>query len=139
MARHVGNELYASFKGVVISNIPFRTFDPGLEEEMAEGSGGTDAIRNYVKTIDKLEPSFEWVPDSGTAGTAAAAVLEEGQSGTLLWGKYGTAAGNPKWGVVCRVVKAQPKQQYDDVQVEAVKFVVTDGAYVFDGRTAVWP
>jgi hypothetical protein len=138
MARHVGNEWYGTFKGISMAAVPFRTFDDGLEEEMADASGGVDALRTYVKMIDKVEPSFEWVPDSGSAGTALAAVLEPGQEGTLIWGKYGTAAGNPKWGIVCRVVKATPTIKYDDVQVESVKFMPVDGAYVFDGRTAVW-
>jgi hypothetical protein len=139
MARLVGRDFYATFKGISMVAIPFRTFDDGLEEEMAEGSGGSDAIRNYVKTLDKIEPSFEWVYDNGTAGTALAAVLEPGQEGTLLWGPRGSAAGLPKWGVTCRVVKATPDITYDDVQIDKVKFVVTSGSYVFDGRTAVWP
>lgn len=138
MARYVGNDWYGSFKGISLAAIPFRTFDDGLEEEMADASGGSDAIRNYVKTLDKIEPAFEWVPDTGTAGTAADAVLKAGQEGTLLWGPYGTATGMPKWGVNCRVTKATPSIQYDDVLTKAVKFVVIDGSYVFDGRTATW-
>src|SRR5690349_15865129 len=112
MARLVGNSWYGSFKGISMVAVPFRTFDDGLDEEMAEASGGSDTIRNFVKTLDKIEPSFEWVYDSGTAGTALVAVLEAGQTGTLLWGPRGSATGNPKWGIVCRVVKATPDITY---------------------------
>lgn len=138
MTRYTGRDWYGSFAGISMVAVPFRTFDDGLEEEMADATGGVDAIRTYVKTVDKVEPSFEWVPDSGSAGTALAAVLEPGQTGTLLWGPRGTASGSPKWGVECRVVKATPTIQHDDVQVNAVKFMPISGSYVFDGRTATW-
>ena len=139
MARLTGKNWYGSFKGISMVAIPFRTFDDGLEEEMADASGGSDTIRTYVHTMDKVEPSFEWVYDSSAAGTALVAVLEPGQEGTLLWGPRGTAAGSPKWGITGRVVKATPDIKYDDVQVDKVKFMPVDGAYLFDGRTAVWP
>ena len=139
MTRYTGKNWYGSFKGISMVAAPFRSFDDGLEEEMADASGGVDTIRTYVHTMDAVEPTFEWVVDSGSAGTALDNVLEPGQEGTLLWGLCGTAAGNPKWGILARVTKATPDVQYDDVMVKSVNFMPVDGAYVFDGRTAVWP
>ena len=138
MTRYTGPQLYVSFKGIAITATPWRQFNPGFEEEVADSSGGGDALRVYIKTIDKLEPSLTYVFDDNAAGTAAEAVLKVGNEGTLLWGPYGTATGRPKWGVVARVTQWNQSHTYDDVIETEVKFSVISGSYVFYGGTALW-
>lgn len=138
MARYTGPQLHLAFKGITISAIPWRTFEPGFEEEVADSSGGGDALRVYIKTLDKMEPTFTYVYDDNAAGTAAEAVLKVGNEGTLIWGPYGTATGRPKWGVVARVTQWNQTHQYDDVIETEVKFSVISGTYAFYGGTATW-
>lgn len=132
-----GADGYVEFQGQSLMQ-DFRTFDPGLEEDTTEASAGTDAVRNFLKTLDKIEPTAKIRVNTDAVGTAIEAVIAVGQEGTLIWGQFGTAAGEPKWGVQARVVKSNIVMQYDDISLYDVVWKVIDGAYVHDGRTAVW-
>ena len=132
-----GQILYLTFNGVNLFS-DYRSFDSGMEEDTTEGSAGGDAIRVKVKTLDKIEPKLTIVVDDNAAGVTIRNALKVGASGPLIWGYEGNAAGKPKWGVTARITKSYPKETYDKELELDVEFSVSDGAYLFDGRTATF-
>jgi len=133
----IGSQFYVEYDGVAIIG-DSRNFDPGFEIETVEGSAGGDAVRNYVPTLIKCEPSGTFIVDNNAAGIAIRAVLKEGNDGNLIWGPEGNATGKPKWGVAANISKAQVAMTYDAEQEMEVTWYVTSGALLYDGRSATF-
>lgn len=129
-----GQEFYLEFDGVEIKSL-YREFEDGMEQESAEATAGNDAVRNYVPTIMKIEPKGKFVLNEGSA---ALAKLKLGTSGTLIWGPQGNSAGEPKWGVACRIKSVPVKRKYDGEVELDVSWEPTSGTLAFDGRTATF-
>lgn len=129
-----GKDFYLEFNGVAVTGI-YRKFDDGMEQESAEATSGTDAVRNYVSTLIKIEPKATVVLNDASS---ALAQLKMGTTGTLIWGPQGNGAGKPKWGVAARVKAAPVSRTYDaEVEIE-VTWEVTSGTLTYDGRTDVF-
>lgn len=128
---------YLEFDGVVIDN-DYRSFDPGFEIETVEGTAGGDSVRLYVPTLIKVEPSGTFIVDNNANGIAIRAVLKEGNSGNLIWGPEGNAAGKPKWGITANISKSQVASTYDAELELEVTWYNEDGALLYDGRVATF-
>lgn len=128
---------YLEFDGVVIDN-DYRSFDPGFEIETVEATAGGSTARSYVPTLIKVEPSGTFIVDNNANGIAIRAVLKEGNSGNLIWGPEGNAAGKPKWGITANISKSQVAATYDaELELEVTWYNEADDL-LFDGRSATF-
>lgn len=138
LCRQTGAAAYIAFQDVDLSPRCIQ-FDPGLREDFTEMTAGVDAVRWYMPTVRRAAPKLRGAYDAITAtGTAILAALTEGAEGTLVWGPAGTAAGNPKWGILARVSRFNVTATYDGEAEFEVEWINRQGTFVYDGRTAVW-
>jgi len=74
---------------------------------------------------------------SGTAGTAVANRLKEGNEGTLVYGPLGSATGRPKGGFPAVVVSQNRAIPFPD-GIEITYSFEGQGELSYDENTAVW-
>ncbi len=132
-----GLDFYAEFDGVALKS-DYRTFEDGIELETVDGSSGGSTVRKEVATLFKVAPKLKIVVDNDATGLAIQAVLVEGHSGTLVWGRKGNTAGLPKWGISATVKKSTISNTYDKEKELEVEFYNTADDFVYDGRTATF-
>lgn len=135
MTTMIGKDYYLEFNGVVITG-PNRSFTPGESDETAEGSASRSTLRNYVVTLTKVEPKGKFIVNS--ADTTILAALKKGQSGTLIWGPDGNAAGKTKYGIEARITKSERTKEYDKEQELEVEWVNTADGWTFDPASATF-
>lgn len=113
------------------------SFDTGLEMETVDASAGADNWRVFLATMQngsfKMESYFK-----GTNGTAVQARIEQGDTGTLLWGPEGTAAGKPKWGIPALVTKSDYTFPFDNL-IKVTTEWQQQGDLAYNGNTIVFP
>lgn len=136
-----GKDVYVSWtpsggSAIVVSTGKYVSFNPGIELETVDVTGGGDNVRVSEDTILKIEPeaTLRVRTDNQTLRDA----LKEGTSGELEWGMEGNTAGRPKWAVTAKVVRANIEGEFDGELDLEVKWAVTSGDLVSDGRTAVY-
>ena len=132
-----GVDVYIEFNGVALKS-DYRTFEDGLELETVDGSAGGDTVRVEVSTLFKCQPKLKIIVDNDATGLAIQAVLKEGATGNLIWGRHGNTAGLPKWGIAAAVKKVTESKTYDKEAEMEVEFYNTSGSFVYDGRTATF-
>lgn len=135
MTTLTGKDYYLEFDGVVIDG-PYRSFTPGVVDETAEGSAARSDLRNFVKTLSKVEPKGKFIVNS--ADTTILAKLRRGVAGTLTWGERGDGAGMPKSGISALVTKAESTGEYDKEKEIEVEWVNTGDTWVYDPATATF-
>lgn len=138
--RMTGVSLYVGWidgSGTVTINGDFTALNVDYELETADLTAGTDAMRAYKGTIKNFNASLEQFY-TGTAGTAVAARLEPGDTGTLLWGPKGTATGMPKWGIAAMVTKVSMPIPFDDGIKTTLDFVPQGADLAYNGNTIVF-
>ncbi len=122
--------------GTVIISGDQRSFDVDWGQDVVDLAAADDSYHyNYETLLDwsgKLEAIY-----IGASGTAVAARLEPGDSGTLIWAPLGTATGKPKWGMGVIVTKNNVTYPFDKEVMVSTEFKVK-GGIVFNGNTAVY-
>jgi hypothetical protein len=109
-----GKDAYIKF-GSTELDAEYRTMTWGETAQFVDGSSGSD---NYVKnkdTLSDLNLSLELVGPEGTAGTAMWDALAPKTEGTLEFGPDGTASGNPRRRVLCKVETREETSPYTDI------------------------
>lgn len=138
MGKDSGAALYVAFQSVDLSGAA-RNFSTTIEQESADATAYSDNFRNTIATKKTAGASLEvFMPTDGGTVDAINAVIQVGDEGTLEWAVFGTAAGNPKWGMYCRVKKADQDIPMDDVVVISMEFENIGTDLVYDGSTAVY-
>ena len=132
-----GLDFYGEFDGVPFKG-DYRTFEDGLELETVDGSAGGSTVRVEVPTLFKVAPKLKIIVDSDAYGLALAAVMKEGHTGNLIWGRNGNSAGMPKWGIAAGVKKATISNTYDKEKELEVEFYNTSDTFLYDGRTVTF-
>ena len=138
--RLTGKNLYVAWidaTGTVAISGDQTAFDPGFTGETVDASAGADDWRVHLATMKdaamKMETYYK-----GTNGTATLARVEIHDSGTLVWGPEGTAAGKPKWGIPALVTKNDYSMPFDNLIKVTIEWK-QQGDLAFNGNTAVWP
>jgi hypothetical protein len=120
--RLVGKNLYVGLidgSGTVNLSGDFTSFSHEWEQETADMTASADGTRYFAATVKNSTASLETMY-LGSAGTANYGRVEPGDSGTLVWGPEGSAAGKPKWTMPVLVTKVSLEQPFD----EAVKYTI---------------
>jgi hypothetical protein len=138
--RQTGKDFYAGWidgSGTVTLSADYTAFNEDYEQETADMSAGNDGMRGFKATLKNWSASIEFFY-TGTAGTATAARLQPGDTGTLLWGPLGSATGKPKWGIAALVAKRSRPIPFDDGIKVTVEFLPQGADYAYDGDTIVF-
>lgn len=113
-----------------------RAFTADFGIDTVDLAAGSDSYHyNYGTLKDwsgKLEELY-----IGSNGTARYARLEEGDTGTLVWGPLGSATGKPKWGIGAIVTKVSQSIPFDKELMISTEFKV-QGTLVFNGNSATF-
>ncbi|NLE57783.1 MAG: hypothetical protein GX616_05440 [Planctomycetes bacterium] len=75
-------------------------------------TAGADTDESHITGTKSCSISATFLCN-GTAGSAIAAALATGSSGTLTWGPLGTAAGMPKYSCIATVASNNDSYPYD--------------------------
>lgn len=129
-----GSEGYVEFDGVAISSDQL-DFDPGMEGVLEDNTAIQDTLVNYISIRERVRPTLRILIHDDAQGRAIQAVLQQGHTGELIWGFFGNASGDPKWGITAEVVRANVAMKHDDLQVLDVDFANTANVWLYDGRT----
>jgi hypothetical protein len=138
--RMTGKDLYVGWidsSGTANLSGDFTAFTPDYELETADLSAGADVMRAYKGTLKNFKATLEQFY-TGTAGTAVAARLEPGDTGTLLWGPLGSASGKPKWGIHTLVTKVSMPIPFDDGIKVTLEFAPQGADLAFNGNSATF-
>lgn len=137
MAVLTGKEFYLEFDGQDLTNDLLR-FDDGLVLEQAEATTVGESVRRYISTRYTVAPKAKILLATDATGQAIRGKCKVGTEGLLVWGPEGNEAGQPKWGIVCRVVSAPVVRDYDhEVEIE-VQWKPVSGSFTYHGNTAVF-
>ena len=114
--------LYAA--GTTSLSGDYRSLDYTPSIDMVDQSAGADTNKTYITALKDGRVSLTAVFQSGNVagGTAMAAVLAEGNSGTLIWSPEGTAATKPKYTIPAISMGASFAYPYNDLVVLTCDF-----------------
>lgn len=141
MAKISGQNLIVQwiYSGGTVTLDTIRNFESSAEQESADATAGSDAYRNYVKTVKSRGASGEVImKDYANGGSALRAAMAEGNSGTLLWGVEGTATGSPKHGFSGFISNSTEASPFDDVDVLNIEWMMNAGTMLYNGVTDKW-
>lgn len=134
MAGHAsGSALYASFGGTLITGDQ-RAMSWESSVNLIDTTAGADVAESHVTGTTNASISIDWLVSTDAAGSATNSALAEKNSGTLLWGNYGTAAGSPKYGCVATVESVSQDAPYDDVLSKSAS-LTRNGNWLFNYDT----
>jgi len=114
--------LYASGTNIISGNQTNFSYTPTID--LIDQTSGADSNKRYLNGPKDGQATLESLFQSGTnaGGTAMAAVLTEGNYGTLIWSPEGTAATKPKYTMPCRSQGVGFSYPYAGVVTMSVSF-----------------
>ena len=130
-----GHVVYIEFDGVVIDT-DFRSFDPGIDSVETSSTAGLDGLESSHLIRETVAPTGQFLIE--TTETAILEALEQGNTGNLIWGPEGNAAGKPRWGIEARIKKSNIAFAHDGEQVIDVEWVNTGRTWLYDGRSSTF-
>jgi len=116
MTEYTGSALVGSFiysGGTVVFNTDYRSLTSAPTVGLVDASAGSDTDKTYLTTLKDGKYSLKLVAQTG--GTVLETALTEGNSGTLIIGREGTASGKPKETVPVIVMGPQFNYPYDGI------------------------
>ena len=126
--RYTGEDLYVSFQGVEIST-DIRSFSVSQSTDIVEITAGDDASKGYIARLKNVTLSTTILQQGLAGGTAIRAAVQNGASGTLIYGPEGTASGKPKYTVLAIVTGNNPSMPYNDLVAMDISWQM-NGAYI---------
>lgn len=108
--RITGKDLYATFGGTVLSG-DFTSVTVAEEGELVDLAAGSETFRYQLFTRSTGTVELQAWFNSATGGSAERAMVDPGDSGTLIIGPAGTASGKPKW-TCTDVIVASRRMEY---------------------------
>ncbi len=134
--RYLGNAWYgtwATASGTVTLSGDQTRFTVERSADMVDMTAGSEASRAYLASLKDSKFGYTRY-DTGNNGSAIAAALREGTSGTLTWGPQGSGAGKPKFVIAAIVDSHKVQYPYNDRVLLDVTFQGS-GAFISDYGT----
>jgi hypothetical protein len=122
MAEYLGSVGYLSFGGTVLTTA-CRSFDVQREAALFDASVNAGGYREYIVSQTDGKAVVELLAQASDTATPAA--LVPGTTGTLIWGRDGSAGGKQKMSVVAIVTGYDESFPYDDLAVINADFQFT--------------
>jgi hypothetical protein len=134
--RYLGNAWYGTWVysgGTVTLNGDQTAFTVERSADMVDMTAGSEASKAYLASLKDSKFGYTRY-DTGNNGSAVAAALREGTSGTLTWGPQGNTAGKPKFVIAAIVDSHKVQYPYSDKVMLEVNFQGS-GAFISDYGT----
>lgn len=113
MAHYSGSALYVSFGGTVITGDQ-KSVDWEESVKLIDTTAGADVAESFVTGTTSASISWDSLFNDAAAGSAMARAVAVKNSGTLIIGPLGTAAGMPKFSCLAISETLSMKMPYDD-------------------------
>jgi predicted transcriptional regulator len=131
--RYKGNAWYGRWvtsSGTVTLSGDQTTFSVDRSADMVDITAANEASKAYLASLKDSKFGYTRY-DTGNNGSAVAAALVEGTSGTLTWGPQGSATGSAKFAVAAVVESHKVEYPYSDKVMLEIGFQGS-GAFVSD-------
>ena len=104
--RMTGKDLYATFGGTVLSG-DFTSVSVAEEADLEDVTAGAETVHYYLFTRADGTVDLEAYFNMASGGSAERAVMDPGDSGTLIIGPRGTTSTYPRWTCARALVKTR--------------------------------
>lgn len=132
-----GHKYYVEFDGVDLSAF-VRDFDPGTGGVYVDSTAGNQALETTHRIRGSVNPTATILVDDSASGLAVRAVLEESNTGNLIWGENGNTSGQRKGGISAICTKSNIVGSHEAEQVIDVEWGNVGLDWLYDPNSATF-